>query len=397
MTEQPRGNSLRTVSFLLIAFVIGAYVGYALYSYNTQPTISTLNARVGALEGQVAGLQSQLSDLQTRNATLAGASLNALYEQVKDSVVMIKGLIPSTNILGQTTYSEVLGSGFVISHNETRLVVTNFHVVDGMVNGSMAFLDGDAYPFQVLGKDMYSDLAVLLPLAPDNKLKPLTVVSSETLRVGDQVVAVGNPYGLESTLTSGIVSALGRSIQTTSGNYLISGVIQTSAPINPGNSGGPLIDIFGRVVGITSAILSGSQNLGFAIPSDTVIRALPDLISKGSYSHPYLGVTGVSVDYIIANAIGLNYTYGVLVQSVVRDGPADRAGMRAGTQLVTIVGQQIYAGGDLIVGIGSDRIKTMDDLSSYLAVHSVPGQTVIFTVVRDGSTLTLAVVIGIRP
>jgi len=398
MTEQPRRNSLRIVSFLLIAFVVGAYVGYALYSYNTQPALSTLNARVGALEGEIAGLRSQLADLLTRNTIFTGSSLNALYESVKDSIVLIKGLVPSTNVFGITTYGEVLGSGFVINLTGVPLVVTNYHVVDGMVNGSMAFVDGDAYPFVVLGKDKYSDLAVLQPLAPPERLKPLPIVSSETLKVGDEVVAIGNPFGLQSTLTSGIVSQLGRAIQTeTAGSYLISGVIQISTPINPGNSGGPLIDSYGRVVGITTAILSGSQNLGFAVPSDAVIRELPDLISKGSYSHPYLGMTGTSVDYLVSQTVGLNYTYGVLVQSVVRDGPADRAGMRAGTRLVTVAGQQIYAGGDLIVGIGSDRIKTMDDLSSYLEVHSVPGQTVNFTVIRDGNTLTLPVVIGIRP
>jgi S1-C subfamily serine protease len=212
------------------------------------------------------------------------------------------------------------------------------------------------------------------------------------------VVAVGNPYGLQSTLTSGIVSQLGRSIQTeTAGSYLISDVIQTSAPINPGNSGGPLLDSQGRVVGITSAILSGSQNVGFAIPSDTVIREFADLISTGTYAHPYLGMSGLSVDYLIAKAAGLNYTYGVLVQSVTSGGPADNAGMRAGTQVASVAGQQFYVGGDLIISIGSERIRTMDDLSSYLEVQSVPGPTVNFTVVRDGSSLTLPVVIGVRP
>jgi S1-C subfamily serine protease len=398
MTEQPRGNSLRIVSFLLIAFVVGAYVGYALYSYNTQPALSTLNARVGVLEGEIAGLNSQIADLLTRNTTFTGSSLNALYESVKDSIVLIKGLVPSTNVFGTTTYGEVLGSGFVINLTGVPLVVTNYHVVDGMVNGSMAFVDGNAYPFLVLGRDKYNDLAVLQPLAPPERLKPLPIVSSETLRVGDEVVAIGNPFGLQSTLTSGIVSQLGRAIQTeTAGSYLISGVIQISTPINPGNSGGPLIDSYGRVVGITTAILSGSQNLGFAVPSDAVIRELPALVSKGTYQHPYLGMTGTSVDYITAKAVGLNYTYGVLVQSVVTDGPADRAGMRAGTQQVTVVGQQIYAGGDLIIGIGSERIRTMDDLSSYLEAHSVPGQTLNLTVVRDSATIMLSVVMGIRP
>jgi S1-C subfamily serine protease len=399
MTEQPRSSLFRIAAFLLIAFVVGVYVGYALYSYNFQSSYSLMESRMDMLENQLATLNSQLASLQTGNVTVAPtSSLNALYESVKDSIVMIIGLVPSTNIFGQTVYSEVLGSGFIVNLTGTPLVVTNYHVVDGMVNGSMTFVSGDAYPFVVLGKDMYSDLAILRPLAPADRLKPIPIASSSDLKVGDVVVAVGNPYGLQSTLTSGIVSQLGRSIQTeTAGSYLISDVIQTSAPINPGNSGGPLLDSQGRVVGITSAILSGSQNVGFAIPSDTVIREFADLISTGTYAHPYLGMSGLSVDYLIAKAAGLNYTYGVLVQSVTSGGPADNAGMRAGTQVASVAGQQFYVGGDLIISIGSERIRTMDDLSSYLEVQSVPGPTVNFTVVRDGSSLTLPVVIGVRP
>jgi S1-C subfamily serine protease len=400
MSEQPRGTSLvRLSAFLLLTFVLGAYIGYALYSYDTQSSISSLNQRISVLEGQVGSLNSQIAQLQSSNWTiLPVASLNSLYESVKDSIVLIKGLVASTDILGRVTYQEVLGSGFIINLTGVPLLVTNYHVVDGMINGSMAFINGDAYPFEVLGKDKYSDLAILRPSVPSDKLKPLTIVTSESLKVGDVVVAVGNPFGLQSTLTSGIVSQLDRSIQTeTAGAYLISGVIQVSTPINPGNSGGPLIDSQGRVVGITSAILSGSQNLGFAIPSDAVIRELPDLVSKGDYKHPYLGMSGVSVDYLTAMAAGLNITYGVLVQSVTQGGPSEKAGMKAGTTLVSFAGQQIYSGGDLIVGINSGKIRTMDDLSSYLETHTSPGQTVNVTVIRNGTTQTLFVTLGIRP
>jgi S1-C subfamily serine protease len=375
------------------------YVGFVLYSHETPSSISSLNQRINVLEGQVHSLNSQISQLQSSNWTiLPTTTLNSLYESVKDSIVLIRGLIASTDMIGRVTYQEVLGSGFIINLTGMSLLVTNYHVVDGMINGSMAFINGDAYPFEILGTDKYSDLAILRPLAPSNKLKPIPIVTSESVKVGDVVVAIGNPFGLQSTLTSGIVSQLGRSIQTeTAGAYLISGVIQISTPINPGNSGGPLIDSQGRVVGITSAILSGSQNLGFAIPSDTVIREFTDLISNGNYKHSYLGMSGISVDYLIANAAGLNVTYGVLVQSETPGGPSDKAGIKAGTTLINIAGQQIYSGGDLIVEINTERIRTMDDLSSFLEIHTSPGQIINVTVIRNGISQTLFVTLGIRP
>ncbi|MEM3434367.1 MAG: PDZ domain-containing protein, partial [Candidatus Methanomethyliaceae archaeon] len=219
-----------------------------------------------------------------------------------------------------------------------------------------------------------------------------------SLRVGDLVVAIGNPYGLQSTLTSGIVSQLGRAIQTeTASGYLIADVIQISTPINPGNSGGPLLDSNGRVVGITTAIISGSQNVGFAVPSDTLIREFKDLVEKGKYDHPYLGISGLTVDYLVSKAVGLNYTYGVLIQSVAKNGPADKAGLRGGTKVVTLAGRQIYAGGDLILAIDQHTIKTMEDLSSYLERATIPGQSIVMTVIRDGQMLSIPVTIGIRP
>jgi S1-C subfamily serine protease len=397
-----KGSSLGATALVLILIVVAVYAGYFIGTNLNQPEeldVTHLVDRIGVLEGQISSLQSQVAALQQGNGSaIPPQGMALLYQQVKDSIVTVKGLVGETNIFGQTTYSDVLGSGFVVNLTGTPLVITNFHVVDGMVNGSVAFTSGEAFPFQVLGTDMYSDLAVLSVQAPKASLKPLQLVSSQTLSVGDTVIAIGNPYGLQSSMTSGIVSQLGRAIQTeTAGNYLIANVIQISTPINPGNSGGPLIDDMGRVVGVTTAIISGSQNIGFAIPSDAILREIQVLASTGTFTHSYLGMTGFTVDYNVAQVVGLNHTYGVLVQTVVAGGPAAGAGMLGGSGSVSIAGTTVRVGGDQIIQIGSQRIKTMEDLSSYLDANTVPGQVAVFTVIRNGAPLALNVTLGARP
>jgi S1-C subfamily serine protease len=403
--EHRERTALELFALVLIVLVVGLYAGYSLGNHSVQQEQDpVLAARVTDLESQLAGLQSQVTTLETVGANTTvylPAGYNALYESVKDSIVTIEGLEAetSTGLFGtSTTYTEVLGSGFVVNLTGTPLVVTNFHVVDGMINGSITFIDGEAYPFAVLGTDKYSDLAVLKPIGVlANELKPLTVVSSQTLTVGATVVAIGNPYGLQSTLTSGVVSQLNRAIQTdTAGNYLIAGVIQISTPINPGNSGGPLFDAEGRVVGVTAAIISGSENVGFAISSDAVLREFDALVINGTYEHPYLGISGISLDYLTAQAAGLNITYGALIETVASGSPAAQAGLRGGTSTVSVAGQDVTAGGDVIIQANGQPIRTMDDLTSYLEANDTPGMTVNLTVIRDGATLVIPVVLGIR-
>jgi S1-C subfamily serine protease len=394
MSEPPRRQT--TLALFIVVLVIGCFTGYYL-GFNSQ--LESLNSRVSALETQLATLRSQAESTAPSNLytyqTLV--SLNPIYESVKDSVVTIKGLVRESGLFGIIYYSEVIGSGFVVNITGEPLIVTNYHVVDGMINGSATFINGEAYPFKVVGTDPYSDLAILRLQAPADLFKPLTLVSSKTLKVGDTVIAIGNPYGLQSTLTTGVVSQLERAIQTeSSGNYLIAGLIQISTPINPGNSGGPLLDTQGRVVGITTAIISGSQNVGFAVPSDAVLREIYDLINKGSYSHPYLGVNGLSIDYLVAQATGLNITCGVLIQSVDAGSPASSSGLKGGTSTVVLAGQSIRIGGDVIIQVNDSPIKTMDDLSSYLEENTIPGQTVNLKIIRGGAELIVPVTLGIR-
>ena len=376
---------------IVVSLLAGGLLGYAV-SYST-------------LNGRMNDLQSQLSALPSQNVTYApvenvsyfldnNVSLSKLYNQVKESVVVVQGQVVQYDFFGRPYYSQVQGSGFVYNSTGRVVVVTNYHVVERAINVTVTFVNGDAYSATVLGSDPYADLAVLSTSAPQDELKPLMIISSSTLEVGDPVVAVGNPYGLAGSMTTGIVSALGRTIsETTTGGYPIASAIQTSTPINPGNSGGPLLSYHGEVVGITTAIVSDSQGLGFAIPSSSILREISSLVTNGSYNqHPWLGATGTDMTYDIAQTMGTNATYGWLVATVTSNN-----GLHGGTKQVTVDGSVVTIGGDIIVKVGEQRIVNLDDLSTYLEEHTLPGQTINLTIVRSNETTPLSVTLGTRP
>jgi len=380
---------------IAVSIVVGAVAG-GLLSY------SLVSKQITDLQNQVSTLQEEITNLRSaQNVTYVlgdGASLSSLYEEIKESILTIRGVIVESTYQG-TTYTYVQGSGFVYNCTGQMVIVTNFHVVNNAVNITVTFIDGDEYRAAVLGSDPYADLAVLSADAPQDEYKPLEIVSSSSLRVGDPVIAVGNPYGLTGSMTTGIVSQLGRTItEETTGGYPIANVIQITAPINPGNSGGPLLNYLGQVVGITAAIVSDSQGLGFAIPSSTILREIGSLVSDGSYNqHPWLGITGIGMNYEIATRMGVDVTYGLLIVGVVSGGPADKAGLRGGTENALIAGSWITIGGDIIIAIDGIRITDMDDLISYLEEHTSPGQTVNITMVRNRQAMTVQVELGIRP
>jgi S1-C subfamily serine protease len=271
-------------------------------------------------------------------------------------------------------------------------------VVQDTVNITVTFINGNGYAATVLGSDPYADLAVLSTEAPQSEYKPLEIVSSSTLSVGDPLIAVGGPYGLAGTMTTGIVSSLGRTItEDMSGSYPIANVIQMSVDINPGNSGGPLLNYQGQVVGITTAIVSDSQGLGFAIPSSTVLREIEDLVNTGSYNkHPTIGASGTDMTYEIAKAMNVDVTYGWLIAQVNNGGPAANAGLKGGTQQVTVGGQSTIIGGDIIIAINGARIRGIDDLSTYMEENTLPGQTITVAIVRNGETTTVSLTVGTR-
>lgn len=395
--EQKTPSRKVTLALLVLVLILGSGVVYFAAaktpsSNNDSTTISNLQTSISSLQSTNSELQSQLASLvgqPTVNGTGA-ESINAehIYAADNSSVVTIEGneLVSESSILGtQSVVETVLGSGFVISYLNQFYVVTNNHVVDGISNLTMTFSDGNSYPVKVIGTDPYSDLAVVsAPTAPSSEFVPLEIISSGNVVIGEPVVVIGNPYGLSGSITFGIVSQLGRTIEeATTNGFSISDIIQFSAPINPGNSGGPLLDSDGYVIGITTATVNGSQGVGFAIPSSTILQELPSLISTGTYNqHSYLGIETSDMNYQLAQDSGTNVTYGVLVEDVVSGGPAAQAGLRAGTITVTVDGAQYLIGGDIITSINGTKIINGDALASYLEEYTLPGQTVQLGIIR---------------
>lgn len=317
-----------------------------------------------------------------------------IYAQASPSVVTVQGII--TDITGT---GSVLGAGFVIAYSNSYYIITNFHVVDGLTDSTVTFSNGDAYPATVVGSDPYSDLAVVSVNASPSEFHPLQLGVSSSLDVGESVVAIGSPYGLSGTITVGVVSQVGRTLQEdTAGGFAIADTIQFSAAINPGNSGGPLINSDGMVVGITTASAGGSEGLGFAIPSDTISREVPYLVKDGKYDrHAYLGVQLVDMNYQLSRAMQTTTTWGVLIESTTPNGPASKAGLRGGTQDVTIANQQYVTGGDIIISFDGKKIANYDALSAYLERNTVPGQTIQVGIIRSGKQMVVPVQIGTRP
>ena len=403
--ETNQKSETRRFSAILIIVIIG--VGLVAGGLGYLVSNMTLSRSISDLENQVSALQGQLSNLQTtpvasdqNNTYIIGenASLAPLYAEVKDSVVVIRGVTVQYDVFGRAYYSEVQGSGFVYNFTGQMVIITNYHVVEDTLNVTVTFINGNGYEATVLGSDPYADLAVLSADAPQSEYKPLEIVSSSQLEVGDPVVAVGGPYGLAGSITSGIVSAMGRTITDETSSYPIANVIQTSTPINPGNSGGPLLNYEGQVVGITTAIVSDSQGLGFAIPSSAILREIESLITDGTYTqHPWLGASGTDMTYEIAKTMNINVTYGWLIAQVTSGGPADDAGLQGGTKQVTVNGQNVVIGGDIIIALSGTRITGTDDLSTFLEEHTLPGQTINVTIIRNGQEMTLQLKVGTRP
>jgi len=391
-------STILMATIIIISIFAGGFLGYLLSYLTTARKLNDLENQLSTLREQMENLQATQNIVNNTYLLGGNVSLSELYEKVRDSVVVIRGVIVQYDIWRIPHYTLVQGSGFVYNFTGEMVIVTNYHVVQSAINITVTFINGNGYAATVLGSDPYADLAVVSADAPQSEFKPLEVVSSSTLKVGDVVVAVGNPYGLAGSMSIGIVSALGRTTTEEAGGYPIANVIQTTAPLNPGNSGGPLLNLEGKVVGITTAIVSNSQGLGFAIPSNTILREVGFLVTTGSYNkHPWLGAAGVDMTYEIAKAMGVNVTYGWLITQVTSGGPAANAGLRGGTKQVLIAGEYVTVGGDIIIAINGTRITNIDALSTYLEENTSPEQTIEVTIVRENQTITVKLTLGTRP
>jgi serine protease Do len=367
----------------------------------TVPTAAPVMAQSSGSVGAVAALEGVLEQV---------------YAQVNPSVVNIQVVMtasassqsqgfPFGPLVPQVPQQQsALGSGFV--WDTQGHIVTNYHVVEGADKISVTFADGATVPAEVTGTDLNSDLAVLKVDVPADQLRPVQMADSTLVKVGELAIAIGNPFGLQNTMTLGIISALGRTLpaQATAAQgqyYSIPNIIQTDAPINPGNSGGVLVDDTGSVIGVTAAIESAVQSnagIGFVIPSQIVEKVVPALIDTGHYDHPWIGISGTSLVPELATAMDLSADQrGALVIEVVPNSPADQAGLMGSTKQVQINGQAVPVGGDVIVSVDGQPVQDFEDLIAYLADSTQVGQTITLQVLRDGSTETIDLTLAARP
>lgn len=385
-------QKLLVISILLVVLMAACAPAQ---SANTLPVLSTTATPLAASNAVQQVEYSPVVAVNSAVLATVQSTFQQIYQNVNPSVVNIQ----VTENLGYASSSGE-GSGFVWDNQGH--IVTNNHVVENASSISVTFADGTVADAKLVGADPESDLAVIQVDVNAAELRPVTLADSQTVQVGDLVIAIGNPYGLSGTMTQGIVSALSRSLtvdQSTpysTGSYTIPDIIQTDAAINPGNSGGVLVDVAGRVVGVTAAIQSSSgsnSGIGFVIPAKIVQRVVPVLIKDGSYSHPRLGISGTALTPSLTQQVGLDANLqGILVVSVSANSPADKAGLQASTQQRSRNGQTaIVTAGDVITAIDGQAVKTFDDLTSYLFDNTAVGQTVQLTILRNGTEQTLAV------
>jgi S1-C subfamily serine protease len=337
-------------------------------------------------------------------STTQSANLTSIFKKVENSVVQITAKTPNPNL-------QIMINGIPLSNNSTRLgsgfvydrqghIITNTHVIDGASTADVTFVDGNTYRAKVIGKDPSSDIAVLQitdNFSPENVV-PLPIVNSSSLQVGQQVIAIGNPFGLSDTMTTGIVSQMGRLLPNPETRFATPGAIQTDAPINPGNSGGPLLNMLGQVVGINTAINSATgefSGIGFAVPSNMIIKEIPTIIKTGTYNHPWIGIVGAGLTPDIAQSAGLpRNSKGVVVASIQSRSPAEKAGLQGITLNNSSNTQKV---GDIITGIDGRHMRSLDDLITYIDLHKSIGDNVMLTVNRHGQILNLNLVLQARP
>jgi S1-C subfamily serine protease len=336
----------------------------------------------------------RVGHVSTVEAADSELTLPDLFERTERSVVQVTATDSSEE--GR------LGTGFVFDDNGH--IVTNHHVIEGTGEVDVTFVDGTVYRATLLGSDPFTDIAVLyVKDVPRSKLAPLPLADSAKIRVGEQVAAIGNPFGLSSSMTAGIVSGVGRMIPSQSEGpqqFLIPDIIQTDAPINPGNSGGPLLNMRGQVVGINTAIQSSTgqfAGIGFAVPSNTIAKIAPALITKGKFVHPWVGISGTDMTPGLAKALGLEEPRGVLTVEVTEGSPADKAGMRGGDTPTRVEGRTINLGGDIVLELDGQPIRKLDDILVYLQREKSVGDTMGVTVLRDGELLHLELLLEPRP
>jgi S1-C subfamily serine protease len=410
--EELRANRVRimkrkNVHTLLFSSIVAAVFSHSLFASN----IFNLELVHLLLPSNAAAqAQSTLSAQPTSSASSLVSSLPDVFQKVENSVVQITSTKSNPNQIiidngvPSTGRSTALGSGFV--YDNQGHIVTNYHVIDGATRADITFTDGNTYSAEVVSKDPNADIAVLQITSDfsEEKVVPLPLANSSAVRPGEQVISIGNPFGLSGTITTGIVSAKERLLPNPDTGFSVPNMIQTDAAINPGNSGGPLLNTQGQVIGMNTAIFSSTgsySGVGFAIPSNTIAKEVPLLIKNGSYAHPWLGISGGKITPDLTRAMGLPTNYkGVLVASVQPDSPAGKAGLKGLTQDDNNNdggGSSAQQTGDIITAVDGHPVRQIDDIINYIESQKNVGDNIKLTVNRNGQIMDLTATLQARP
>ena len=371
----------------------GIFVGATIGSITAITIFSILFVLPTDADETAIQMQNQIDEIN--NAITAESktlSLIEIFEKAEPGVVRV-------NTQNNQTENEVggVGSGFVF--DKKGHIITNAHVIDDATKTIVTFLDGRSYNAEIVGVDESTDIGVIKVSADLKLLHPLSLGDSANLKVGETITAIGNPFGLSGSMTSGIISQMGRLLPSDSG-FSIPDVIQTDAAINPGNSGGPLLNMRGEIVGINTAIQSTTgefTGVGFAIPSQTVAKIVPTLIREGEYKHPWIGISGKDIDPDTANVLGLKDTLGFLIITVVEDSPAFDAGLIGSNKTIEVEGREYPLGGDIIIAVDGMDVRKIDDILIHLQRVKTVGDEMVLEVLRDNRTTDITIILQERP
>ena len=397
-TKSRKYWNLIVVSLLLLFAGIGCgLTGVPAFNPTPEPVLASPTATTASPV-----VTAVPNESKTGAVNVLEAQVISVYEAVSPAVVNITNRSYVYSRFMQAVPQEGTGSGFV--YDTEGHIVTNYHVVENAEELLVTLAGGQVHEAEIVGADPANDLTVIRIDAGADLPEPLALGDSDGLRVGQFVVAIGNPFGLEQTLTTGVVSALGRVIESSDGSF-IGEAIQTDAAINPGNSGGPLLDLEGRVAGVNSQIISpsgASAGIGFAVSANTVRRVIPELIARGYYPHPWLGtqmltLTPATVEVLREAGMNVPVDTGLLVIEAVEGAPADKAGIQGGTRVVRIGRYQIPLDGDVIIAIDGELVNDYQDLTVYLETQTTVGDTVELTIIRDGVERAVQVTLEERP
>ncbi len=387
LDRKRRIKNLMNKSGVFVGGAIGAVIVIVMFLALFVSPPELIKPEIVVSNGHTTSTVGEVTPLYSKNL-----SLIEIFEKSESGVVRV-------NVQRNETEEQTngLGSGFVF--DKKGHIITNAHVVDEAKKVVVTFLDGRSYNAEIIGTDEFTDLAVIKVNADSTLLQPLSLGDSSNLKVGESIAAIGNPFGLSGSMTSGIVSQLGRLLPSGSG-YSIPDVIQTDAAINPGNSGGPLLNMRGEVVGINTAIQSTTgefTGVGFAIPSQTVVKIIPTLIEKGEYKHPWMGISGRDIDPDLAKVLGLKDAVGFLIITVVENSPASKAGLIGSEKTIQVEGINYLIGGDIILSVDEIDVRKIADILIHLQRAKSVGDEMVLEILRDNRTTDITIILQERP